>query len=127
MHCDVLIRGGTVIDPSQGINGPEIDPDYALAYCGLVDAKCILATWGTLQSSQIRSEMEATVARALALDDTLADAYVSKGVVAMFLNWDWPVAEAAFERAIQLNSNIAHAHHDYGFLLVLVGRQVAAF
>ena len=100
----------------------EIDPQYALAYCGLVDAKCILATWGTLQTSQIRSEMEDTVARALALDDTLAEAHVSAGFVATYLNWDWPTAEAEFERAIELNPNIASVYHDYGFLLVFVGR-----
>ncbi len=100
----------------------EIDPEYALAYCGLVDAKCILAGWGTLRTSEIRSEMEDTVARALSLDDTLAEAHVSAGLVATFLNWDWPAAEAAFERAIQINPNIASVYHDYAYLLKFVGR-----
>jgi TolB-like protein/Tfp pilus assembly protein PilF len=100
----------------------EIDPEYALAYCGLVNAKCGLAAWGALRTPEIRSEMEETVARALALDDTLAEAYVSAGVVATWLNWDWPAAETAFERAIELNPNIADVHHQYGYLLVYVGR-----
>ena len=40
----------------------------------------------------------------------------------MFLNWDWPAAEAAFERAIELNPNHAHTYLEYGHLLALVGR-----
>ena len=100
----------------------EIDPGYALPYCGLADAKCYLAAWGALQTSRIRSEMEDSVARALMLDDTLAEAHVSTGLVAMFLNWDWPAAEAAFERAIELNPNHAHTYFEYGHLLALVGR-----
>ncbi len=104
----------------------EIDPKYALPYCGLVDAKCGLAAWGTLQTSQIRSELEDTVARALALDDTLAEAHVSAGIVATWLDWDWPKAEAAFERAIRLSPNIAYTYLEYGQMLGLVGRYDAA-
>jgi tetratricopeptide (TPR) repeat protein len=100
----------------------DIDPEYALAYCGLVDTKCFLATWGTLRTSEIRSEMVETVARALALDETLAEAHTSVGLVATFLNWDWAAAEAAFERAIDLNPNIAGTYDDYARLLVIVGR-----
>ena len=100
----------------------EIDPEYALPYCGLAAAKCHLATWGALQTSRIRSEVKDTVARALALDDTLAEAHVSAGLVAMFLNWDWPAAEAAFERAIELNPNHADTYAKYGHLLAIVGR-----
>jgi serine/threonine-protein kinase len=100
----------------------EIDPEYALAYCGLADAKCVLATFGALSTSEIRGEMDDTVAKALALDETLAEAHVSAGVVAMYLNWDWPAAEAAFERAIELNPNHADTYIEYGYLLAFVGR-----
>ena len=100
----------------------EIDPEYALPYCGLAAAKCWLATWGVLQTSRIRSEVKDTLARALALDDTLAEAHVSAGLAAMFLNWDWPAAEAAFERAIELNPNHADTYAKYGNFLAFVGR-----
>ena len=100
----------------------EIDPEYALPYCGLADAKCFLATFGALQTSQIRSEMEDTVARALALDETLVEAHVSSGMVAVYLNWDWAAAEEAFERAIELNPSHAYSFVSLGHLLALVGR-----
>jgi tetratricopeptide (TPR) repeat protein len=130
---DAYLRGrffapwaGRVEDQSRAVSyfeqAIEIDPEYALAYCGLVDTECFLATWGILATSQIRSEMMATVARALALDDTLAEAHASAGLVATFLNWDWPEGEAAFQRAIQRNPNIASTYDDYARLLVIVGR-----
>ena len=40
----------------------------------------------------------------------------------MYLNWDWPAAEAAFERAIELNPNHADTYAEYGNLLAIVGR-----
>jgi TolB-like protein/Flp pilus assembly protein TadD len=100
----------------------DLDREYARPYCGLVDTMCILAAWGALQPLQIRSEMQARVDTALALDDTLAEAHASAGLVAMYLNWDWAGAEEAFKRAIALNQDLAIAYLEYGRMLAWVGR-----
>jgi serine/threonine protein kinase/tetratricopeptide (TPR) repeat protein len=100
----------------------KIDKQYPLPYCGLADAKCYLTTWGRLQTSEIRSEVEGIVATALALDDSLPEAYLSAGVVAEFLNWDWPLAERSFERAIQLDQNHARVYLESGHLFLMLGR-----
>lgn len=40
----------------------------------------------------------------------------------MNYEWDWPVAERAFKRAIALNPNDVNAHHWYSHYLILMGR-----
>ncbi|MEK7757740.1 MAG: tetratricopeptide repeat protein, partial [Planctomycetota bacterium] len=60
--------------------------------------------------------------RALELDDTLGEAHSASAHTALWLEWDWPVAERAFLRAIELNPNYANAHHFYGHLLERIGR-----
>jgi tetratricopeptide (TPR) repeat protein len=55
--------------------------------------------------------------KALELDETLAQAHASLGVVKFFYGWDWPGAERELRRAIELNPNYAVAHHCYGVLL----------
>lgn len=100
----------------------ELDPDYALPYCGLVDAKCILAAWGAVQPLETRGELQARVDTALALDESLAEAHVSAGTVAMYLSWDWAAAESAFRRAIALDPGLANGYLEYGRMLAWVGR-----
>ena len=48
---------------------------------------------------------------------TLAEAQISVGVLHYFLDWNWPKAEAAFRRAIELDPNLAFGHRMLGILL----------
>jgi tetratricopeptide (TPR) repeat protein len=59
---------------------------------------------------------------ALRIDDTLAEAHTSVGLVREYYDWDWAGAEREFKRAIELNSNSAIAHHWYGDYLTKMGR-----
>jgi len=34
-----------------------------------------------------------------------------------FLRWDWPAAERECQRVLELNPNLADAHHLYAYLL----------
>jgi tetratricopeptide (TPR) repeat protein len=65
--------------------------------------------------------------KALGLDETLADAHASLGLLAMNYDWDWAAAEREFKRAIELNRNYATAHHWYGEFLAYMGRFDEAF
>src|SRR6266481_1366352 len=64
----------------------------------------------------------AAVNKALALDDTLADAHVSLGLIKLNYEWDWPGAEQSFRRAIHLNPSHVNAHHRYSHHLIAMGR-----
>lgn len=56
--------------------------------------------------------------RALAIDDTLAEAHASLGFIKMHDQWDWEGGEREFRRAIALNAGYATAHHWYAYELI---------
>lgn len=60
--------------------------------------------------------------QALEIDETLAEAHTSLGLVKEHFDWDWAGAEREFKRAIELNPNLATAHHWYGDFLANMGR-----
>ncbi len=64
----------------------------------------------------------AYAAKALAIDDTLAEAHVAMGAVRLYYDWDWAEAEKEFKRAQTLNPNFAVAHHLYGDYFEIMGR-----
>ena len=59
---------------------------------------------------------------AIALDDTLAEAHSSLGMVNLKYYWNWQEAEAQFRRAIELRPDYFHAHYGYSALLTVLGR-----
>ncbi len=64
----------------------------------------------------------AAAAKALELDESLAEAHTSLGNVRLFYDWDWQKAAQEFQRAIELNPNSADAHDGYANYLVAMGR-----
>ena len=102
----------------------ELDPNYALAWTGIAD--CYIAQSTTITSlgatphEALFTEARAAAERALALDESLADAHVSLGAVLAGDEGEAPHRE--LRRAIELNPNLAHAHNVYGLILVGEGR-----
>jgi tetratricopeptide (TPR) repeat protein len=99
----------------------QIDPDYALAYAGLADAYYALSS-NHLPPNEAMPKARSAVERALQIDETLAEAHASLGMVKAFYEWDWQAAESEYRRAIELNPGYASAHHWYGWYLALMGR-----
>ncbi len=62
------------------------------------------------------------VLKALAIDETLAEAHTTLGFIDTFSERDWSDAEREFQRAIQLNPSYATAHQWYCPLLWQTGR-----
>ena len=48
--------------------------------------------------------------KALEIDDTLAEAHTSLGMIKTNYDWDWSGAEREYQRAIELNPKYATAH-----------------
>jgi TolB-like protein/Tfp pilus assembly protein PilF len=100
----------------------ELDSAYALAYVGLADCYPLLSLYGKLTPREAYPKAETAARKALEIDDRLAEAYNSLGVVKLFYEWDWTGAENAFQKAIALNPNYADAHQRYGMFLTALGR-----
>src|SRR5262249_51392954 len=100
-----------------------LDPDYALAYTGLADAYRMLHFLGQWTNAEdLSSRARAAALKALALDDTLADAHASLGKIKEFYDPDFAGAAREYKRALALNPNHAMGHQQYGVLLLHIGR-----
>ena len=78
-----------------------------------------------LPSDEAHEKAKVAAARALELDDNLAEAHTSRGQV-MRLELQWQEAERAYQRAIELNPSYATAHQWYATLLASLGRMKEA-
>jgi TolB-like protein/Tfp pilus assembly protein PilF len=89
------------------------DPGYALAYAALADSYGLLRFYGGASPAESVVPAETAAKKALELDDSLAEAHASLGLIATEeLDLNRGVKEQ--ERAIQLNPNYATAHHWLG-------------
>src|SRR2546429_8981615 len=91
-------------------------------YAGLADPYGLLGDAGYLPPSEAWPKAKAAAMQALDIDDSLAEAHTSLGLVKEHFEWDWTGAEQEFKRAIELNPNLATAHHWYGDYLTNMGR-----
>jgi TolB-like protein/DNA-binding winged helix-turn-helix (wHTH) protein/Tfp pilus assembly protein PilF len=92
----------------------RLDPDYALAYAGIADAYTALHGLGVGSPAELMPKAKAAVERALEIDPQLPEAYIARGLIRHFYDWDYKGGNADFERAIALSPNSATAHHLYG-------------
>ena len=93
----------------------ERDPDYALAYSGLCDSYSVLSYIGVMHPREVWPKCRDAAARAVAIDDSLAEAHTSLGTVRAFADWNWREAENEFCRAIDLNPRYVQARTWFAF------------
>ena len=100
----------------------EKDPNYALAYVGIADTCGLFPVYGAGAPQEYLPKAKAAAEKALVLDDSLAEAHASMGLI-YYCYFKGAESVKEFERAIQLNPNYATAHHWYGRLtLVMIGQ-----
>jgi TolB-like protein/DNA-binding winged helix-turn-helix (wHTH) protein/Tfp pilus assembly protein PilF len=99
----------------------EIDPNYAAAYAGLAH---VYAVWipGMGRPRDLMPKAKEFALKALALDDTLADAHSELGTIELLYYWDWSAAEAEFGKTMELDPNHAWALKWHARELVTRGR-----
>ncbi|MGB7926060.1 MAG: winged helix-turn-helix domain-containing protein [Pyrinomonadaceae bacterium] len=98
------------------------DPKYALAYAGLSDSYALLNLYGSAQQKDAFPQAKAAAEKALAIDETLAEAHNALAYVKEQYEWDWAGAEREYKRAIELDPNYATAYQYYSEYLALLGR-----
>ena len=98
------------------------DPGYAPAYSGIADYHIAVASWGLATPTDAWPKAKEAAERALAIDDSLAEAHASMGTIHMWYEWNWSAAEQDFRRAIDLNPGHPNAHVQYNLLFLQTGR-----
>ena len=96
------------------------DVGYAKAYAGQANVYLMLGEFEYLRGIEAWPKAEAAVKKALALDETLADAHISLGHLSIHL-FNWPVAKRELRRAIELSPTQAEAHHYMSQYLAAIG------
>jgi tetratricopeptide (TPR) repeat protein len=97
------------------------NPNYAPAYVGLANAYRVLGSpLSVMPLPESTQKAKDAVTKALALDDSLADAHATLGAIKHRNDWDWVGAEKEFRRAIQLSPG--KAYPGYGLFLLMAGR-----
>jgi tetratricopeptide (TPR) repeat protein len=98
------------------------DPNYAFAYAGLAEYYNLVPWHSPTPPQEAYPRALAAAEKALALDDTLADAYITLAYGKMLYFYDWGGAEQALTRALALQPNSAKVQSYYGFYLRIMGR-----
>ena len=83
------------------------DPGFALAHVGIARVWVTRGHLGHVLPRDAVPEVRAAIARALALDERLAEAYALLGHSQFYLEWNWEAARGSWQRAIELNPNDA--------------------
>jgi DNA-binding winged helix-turn-helix (wHTH) protein/tetratricopeptide (TPR) repeat protein len=104
----------------------DLDPTYALAYAGMAEAYRSFPISSDVPPDDAFPLAHAAAAKALEIDDTLADVHATLSILHNWYDWDWAGAEREAKRALALNPNSSEAHRAYALLLSTLGRQQEA-
>jgi TolB-like protein/tetratricopeptide (TPR) repeat protein len=101
--------------------GVSLDPKDPHGYAGIADSYIALGGTEWLPASEAFPKAREAALKALALDDTLAEAHSALGQ-AYQAERDWAATERECKRALALNPSYTMAHWRYSFFLSKVGR-----
>ena len=104
----------------------EKDPNYALAHVGLAEYYATIPEYTHTPASVANPRAKAAAQRALAIDESLAEAHALLGGNDD-QEWDWGAGEREFQRALELNPNDARTHVLYAIHLEFLGRMNEVF
>jgi adenylate cyclase len=97
----------------------SLDQNFALAYASLSYCYTLIsaAGYGNSSADMATKKAKDAVARALELDETLAEAHAALGYLKFRIDWDWDEADKEFRRAIELKPGYVAAHEWYALFL----------
>ena len=102
----------------------ELDPNFALAYFGLADTYWMLHQVVPLPADEALPKTKDAALKALAIDDTLAEAYAVVGMVLFSYEWKWSEAEEYLKKAYSLNPRSGPVKMYYSAFLQYTDRKL---
>ncbi len=105
----------------------RLDPKYALAHDGLAYCWYSEGFLGFVAPREAMPKARAAVRRAIELDESVAEAHATLGVIQALYDWDWAGAERELVRSIELNGTSPVSRDVYAFYYLRpVGRLAEA-
>jgi TolB-like protein/tetratricopeptide (TPR) repeat protein len=116
---DTLLKSTEYFDKAIAL-----EPNFALAYAGMADSYVLLGSriYSVLPPGETMPKAKSAAVKALEMDETLAEAHASLGLVKLRYDWDWAGAEQSFKRAIELNPQYAPAYQWLSDYFMVMGR-----
>ena len=100
----------------------ENDPAEPLAQAGLALGYCIIAhTPGPSSNADAPKLAKEAALKALELDENLAEVHLALAMISIYFNWDKPMAERSYKRALELNPSLPLALMHYSWFEILMG------
>ena len=121
-HCLRVTRPAFDISLECFTQALAVEPAYAQAHAGIAITQAHRSVGSYGPPLQLMPAAKEASLKALAIDDTVADAHLALGMVLHFYEWDWPGAERECRRALDLNPGYTQARTVYALLLGVAGR-----
>ncbi len=99
-----------------------LDGNFAAAYSGVADYHIALGINSVLPPAECFSAAKDAAAKAVQLDDRLAEAYASLAFAVWAYDWNAEESERLFNRAIELNNNYVQVYEWYAHFCAAQGR-----
>lgn len=100
-----------------------LDPNFALAYAALADSYVLLSGYAVSTPQESFPKAKTAALKAIALDDSLAEAHCALAYVLFNFDWNFEESEKEMRRALELNQNYSTAYHWYGNANLLAMRK----
>jgi TolB-like protein/tRNA A-37 threonylcarbamoyl transferase component Bud32 len=126
-HWSSCYAGGWRPAIEQFQTAVERDAQFAPAHVALANAYNFLGLYSLMQPRLAFEVAAESARRALAIDEMLAAAHTQLALAKFGGEWDWDGSEQEFRRALRLDPKDALVHVYYSWLLMLLGRDEAAF
>jgi DNA-binding winged helix-turn-helix (wHTH) protein/tetratricopeptide (TPR) repeat protein len=104
----------------------DLDRNYALAWSGLADCYSSGPVHADVPPQVVWPRAREATNQALNAEPDLAEVQTSLGSLNFWLDWEWPAAEAAYRRAVELDPGYPLAHRMLGVALSHMGRHEEA-
>lgn len=99
-----------------------LDPTFAQAYVGVADSYATLGLYSLRPPKDAFPAAKEAARKALEMDDGLAEAHATLGLIYFYYDWNGLAAESEFRKAFAENANYAMAHSWNGENLAAMGR-----
>ena len=100
----------------------RMDPNFAEAYEGVADSYAALGLYAAIPPQEAFPAARDAANKALQMNEDLADAHATLGLIDFYYDWNGPAAQNEFQRAFDVNPNYAMAHSWNAENLAAMGR-----